>query len=718
MLIRYLPPVHIKITFRQGLFVILAGFSFGLTVGSQVFSTQSSIWWIIPGFVLFSFIGAGLVYFVLLRQILPRMRRYPRRTRLLWILFCLLAGFILVLTIPLNIYPLNNTVVITATGDENAQAKSSEVWLASIFTEDRTIFDDVIGICHGRWTKKFIAKEIVLVSYHNQPSRLVCNIKADENIVLEFGTHPWSGIVQVVYDGQSITEDLFSENESNRLVTLAVELDTEQRLIKYTLIIVDALWLGILLLVVSMYFVRRQGSAKSGNKDLPWYGYAIIFSAVWLIYLLAYWPGFLSPDTISQWREIFTGQYTNWHPAFHTWYMALVSRNSASLASISLVQIVALSIVMGWGLATIRRLGAPVWLTRLIAAWLILCPAFGLTVIFHSKDIPYSICVLALTILVFLIVISEGKKLTQPTFWISLGVVTALVVLFRHNGAAIALGTLSLVLLAYHRQWRPLLASIVVTFGLWWGITNPVYRLMHVNDNPDQLGTIPATASFYSYLIRTHELHKTPFLPDELAFYQEILPAIQNPHSSQLAILPLHEKELADLAIKLSVRNPYVTLDYLWSKTTGILQITRSPLDRVEYLTLAIEENPYGFRTESKIPLIKRGLTAITEMTMNPVIEIFVWRNAFWFYLFLFAIAVACLRTRSGKYWLVALPVVLNALPLIMFSGGQIYRYIIPTIWVSSVLSGYLLFIPSTETEPVETSAAQPLQSIEEKKPV
>ncbi len=67
----------------------------------------------------------------------------------------------------------------------------------------------------------------------------------------------------------------------------------------------------------------------------------------------------------------------------------------------------------------------------------------------------------------------------------------------------------------------------------------------------------------------------------------------------------------------------------------------------------------------------------------------------------------------SWKYWLVALPVVLNALPLVLFSGGQIYRYIIPTIWVSTMLSGYLLLVPNIETASEETRSAQALQSIE-----
>jgi hypothetical protein len=87
--------------------------------------------------------------------------------------------------------------------------------------------------------------------------------------------------------------------------------------------------------------------------------YALPCAIVWSIYLLAYWPGLMSYDSLQQWEQMTTGQLDNWHPAFHTMSNWLITRLWLSPAAVALTQIATLSLLVGWTVARIRRLGAP-----------------------------------------------------------------------------------------------------------------------------------------------------------------------------------------------------------------------------------------------------------------------------------------------------------------------------------------------------------------------
>lgn len=121
-------------------------------------------------------------------------------------------------------------------------------------------------------------------------------------------------------------------------------------------------------------------------------------------------------------------KFTDWHPAFQTLTNWLITRVWLSPPAIAFTQIVAMSLVLGWGLAEQRRLGAPRWLPWMVTLVIVLIPSNGLMVIALWKDVFYSISVIVFTILVFKITLSYGEWFQRhPVAWVYLGCTAALV---------------------------------------------------------------------------------------------------------------------------------------------------------------------------------------------------------------------------------------------------------------------------------------------------
>ncbi len=117
------------------------------------------------------------------------------------------------------------------------------------------------------------------------------------------------------------------------------------------------------MLGLSLWLVQRPltGGAPVVVGRWYWLRFALPCAAVWSLYLLAFWPGIMSQDSVDQWHQLLQGRYEDAHPAFHTLTVWLITRVWLSPAAVALVQIVILSAAIGFGLAMLRSYGVPAW---------------------------------------------------------------------------------------------------------------------------------------------------------------------------------------------------------------------------------------------------------------------------------------------------------------------------------------------------------------------
>ena len=121
--------------------------------------------------------------------------------------------------------------------------------------------------------------------------------------------------------------------------------------------------IGLLLFALSVFFVTRFRLPNPPvQRRFRWLAFALPMIAAWGVYLLAFWPGLMSANSLDQWGQVLSGRYNDHHPAFHSFIIWLLTRLAETPAVVALAQIVALALVAGAVLAFIESLGvAPVW---------------------------------------------------------------------------------------------------------------------------------------------------------------------------------------------------------------------------------------------------------------------------------------------------------------------------------------------------------------------
>jgi hypothetical protein len=665
------------------------GASLGLSVGSQVIDLGLPLYWVWLGFIAFTIIGSFIAYVLLEKVVLPNLENQPRKHRWLWVAMCLLVGFFLVLTIPMMIYPKPHTLKIVATGEKNPDSHSSEVWLQSIFSGEWAASYHPRS-CKGNW--ETIDSALVSIP-DSRPSNLVCTIRTDQDIYVQFGMHDWSGVVRLIFEDQVINEDLYSAQGGTKEIQLQVAHSRIDAAVWLLLFLADGVSIGFFLLagLLGLAYYPIHSYRLGPTESVRWYWFALPMAGAWMFLLLIFWPGFLSPDVISQFEQIVSGQFNDWHPAFHTFFLWLTTRVWFSPAPPIVVQILALSGLMGWGLSLIGRSGTPRWLTWPLALFFAASPAIGLILLNPWKDSAYGISVVALSLLAFYFIRKEDKKFGIG-FWIIFIIASVCVALFRHNGPPVAFGTALFLIFFDRRHRRSFVGVFVLSIVIWLGIRGPLYTAMNVNRNPETGGENLGVYFTAYYLVNSHAKAGTYFTPDESAIFSgiQIDPENGKVNSEQVG---KHAGEILDMAVKLSLRNPLLTVRYFLAKFAYILQILQPPRARLGYVEMDIYSNPYGLAIDSPLPFFQRYVKKVAYLSELPQVDWLFWRNAFWMYLLIASGVVACLRMKTWIYIAVILPVLLNAIPLMILTGGHISRYIFATLLLGPLFGVGLLFL-------------------------
>ncbi len=656
------------------------------------------------------------VYPLLIHFVLPRLRTFSRRAQVAWVIASLSTGMFLLVVTPVRL-PVMSTLhhlEITATGQKNQAALGSELWVTGLFRANGTQVDSAEFTLNGDWE----VRDGVPLSYRHQPAALVWQGQLDGDVQLHLLSHPWSGIVTVTWDGATQTIDLYSPTGTRKDIALPVRIEVSWQSVM--IFLAGAISLGTLLLVISIWLATRPIQAKATvARRWGWVGYAAPCITIWSIYLLAFWPGLMTLDSIDQWQQMLTGQISDFHPVFHTLTNWLVTRIWLSPAMVALAQITVLSIVAGLILMQLRKWGASrlvVWLTCILFA---LSPANGILVNTLWKDVPYSIAVLILTYFILQMVQDHGTWLNRKFAWVWLGTIAACVALYRHNGAPVAVGTLIILFIAYRQYWKRLALASALMLGMWLGIRGSVYQLLNVQPLPSSFFTAyialkhvaahlaqgaELTASEQAFLqqVRTGDL-KWPYLCStaEPLLYDGKL-------NSDFALS--HSAELTQLAIKLLQQNPKIDLDDQLCGSSLVWRLSWPPTPQHRFnvlpFTIGNDGLPYTwkapqgpkdpldytpYRIESPIPTVSQFLIQNIRQMLQPDNISWLWRPALYFYILVAASAIAAIRSRYWKFLLLCIPVVLNSLVLVM-TLAQDFRYEYSVVLAGLLFSFYLIF--------------------------
>lgn len=257
------------------------------------------------------------------------------------------------------------------------------------------------------------------------------------------------------------------------------------------LMMATAMFLVAVLYTIIVFNVLLFVVIKTKNKGIEiksvqdridfktfWISAAVCLAVLGII-LMAYYPGGISYDTVAQWRQVQSFTFDNWHPVAHTLMIWLVTQVFNYFPFVVLVQLVAFSAAVGYLIATLKAWGFNKNYLALVLAFIVLNPMTQNIMVYVWKDCALAIFVLILMTQMINIYLSGGGWLKSNKNIIVFSVCLVLATLVRHNSFFFTL-PLFVLLFAYIKNWRQVLAVGVLAGCLLLAVEGPLYNALKV----------------------------------------------------------------------------------------------------------------------------------------------------------------------------------------------------------------------------------------------
>jgi hypothetical protein len=410
--------------------------------------------------------------------------------------------------------------------------------------------------------------------------------------------------------------------------------------------------------------------------------------AIWLLYLIAFNPANMSQDSISQWRQaINLDSMNDWHPASHTLIIKwLLLHVYASPYVVAIAQIIFASAIVSSFLVLFNQYGiSQKWLVffALVFAGF---PNNGVNIVTLWKDIPYTICLLWLT-LYFTRLVFFGRNFISNYFHILcfIGAMCG-VFLLRHNGMIpYIMSFLFFFFYAIKQRHIKLIISLLVTVGIIMIVKGPLYSAYEVTPNPKGIsyvapihgiarvilhdGVVSNDTKYYMERIMPYNAWKDLYTTYSANSYMFSNPYdLINKSSSDSTV------DIMRMYLDTFAKNPGTILfdrllgvDLTWD----IYQPEKGYNYR--YSNEVIENDLHIVRRENIFTNIFSFLLKGT--TYVNIIDSFMWRGGIYTVL-LMLLGYYLGVLKKSKSILILIPFVGNLLSLILSMSSQDYRYV------------------------------------------
>ncbi len=488
----------------------------------------------------------------------------------------------------------------------------------------------------------------------------------------------------------------------------------------FLVVLLLGILIGMLLFAVSALLVNwGPRSDPKPPSRYEWLYYALPMLLMWAIYLLAFWPAMMSADSINNWQQAQTWKFYNDHPLVYELLIWLVTRVWNSPALFNTVQILCFSLLVGWGLGELRKRGLPAWVAWATAFVFAFSPVNGAMSVTIWKDIPYSLLVFALSLLILMISRDPQGYLEKKSSWLVLGVVAVFVGQLRYNGIVIAPLVFILLGLVYRAYWKVFARSLALFIVVGWVVNVPLNALLHVGRTSIVSGSLPL------HHIAAHIYYRSDMSPQDIELVEQIMPlkdwryycyavnsVMFNPIINKQFVME-HEKDLFLTSLRLFLKNPTVDIKHTACSSSLVYKVL---LPREGYIygaalywdengaTHYLLNNNIGLKEASLLPGLHFWLMRLLDGSLTGNLSWMIWRPAVYLYFFLFVGCVRMLRAGSWKAGLYMVPGIIQSSTLFLVNIAQDFRYQY-AIYLLGLFSLALLFLPSKAACPTDERA-------------
>jgi len=426
----------------------------------------------------------------------------------------------------------------------------------------------------------------------------------------------------------------------------------------------------------------------------------VVCCAVWTAYLLAFWPGFLTEDSVDQWSQALSGTFRNEHPVSYAMVARLLTRIWASPAAVAFSQILLLSSAVALAARELLRWRAPYWVVIATLGLIVLSPVTGLMTITLWKDLPYSAMLVVLFVVTMRLVATRGTWVKGVPGAITLVSALCLLSLLRHNGQFVALVALVAMTLIWRGLWRRFALVGLTCAAVVLLMQGPIAKALQIAPiNPyfllaNQTHQLAAILHDGATLTEEEKAVVAGVMPlDEWVSSYSCCTVMPTFARGNQAFVTQNFNAYLRTVASLAVRHPGALLrrqacvsSSVWypAERTGCPTFTFYP---------GIVPNDAGLQAESKAPALQATLAQIAADSQTAGNKEIFWRPAVYLYLHLLCVAVAAARLRRLDVLMLALSAGANALVLLALSTVQDFRFHYGLCLIA-MLSPALLFVP------------------------
>lgn len=448
-------------------------------------------------------------------------------------------------------------------------------------------------------------------------------------------------------------------------------------------------------------FKDKKNRFFTDSKKSFFIVWCIIFIA-WIPYLLMYFPGILTPDSISQLYQAHgLNEITNHHPIIHTFLIFIWTSIGVKFGSItagvafySLFQMISMSAIFSYTIYYMAKKNINFYIRLISFVFFAFFPINGIYSVTMWKDILFAGIVLLFIIQTFEL-ITQKEYLNNRKNLIVLIIISIGVALMRNNGYyAIILSYLSfIVFMKEHRKKLiVILLFVISSYSLYKG---PLFSLLDIKPG----STREALSVPLQHIARVHKYNRDDLNQEEKTLITSLF--------NEIEIGDFYNPRLSD-PVKNNFNDTYFENNKLFFLKTWIKMSFRFPMQLVEsylsnsfgywypdttYWTVSTEmsENKL-LEPNSLLPNLKSNIEKINIYSPRniPILSMF-YSIGFSFLIMLTAIFI-CIINRYYKMILLFLPILFIWLTVTASPVYAEYRYIYSMIISVPFLIGSSLY--------------------------
>lgn len=565
-------------------------------------------------------ITLSITFFLLIKFFVPAFARNPHRLALVigsvLIAFCI-CRLVQGLAFDWRWVP-NQTISVVVLSEKNGDSSGNNVSLLSLETNFGILSYSEIAQSGG-WSRTAVS---ALENMNKSGETLTWSGRPGAFVKFTFATGPDSGIVRIQSNKGDETVDLYSPEKGE----VTWESQYQIPSISYMVPLV-AIWIVsfCLILFLSPFLFPFSQNQRAASRYY-WLLFTLPMILIWGLYLLSFWPGELSPDSLSQWGQVLTGSYTDAHPPLYAFVIWLVTRIWASPGAVVLVQILGLSFAAAWGIKVFVDHGLNTFGAWFIASVFALSPINSTLVITLWKDIPYATVFLIFSIQFLQIIFSDGKWLLKWQNCLALALASLGIMLFRLNGLPVPILSLLIAILFFRKYWLQI-GIVALTVSLSWVIIHgPVY---------DWIGVDKATGfenAVFIHHIAAHVVTGGPLTEEERQMVDLILPVqdwqydccnmitTYNAPNFDAAKTSQYTPQIENLFLSLAIKEPQIEWKHTMCVSGSLFKFGSKCgywVSNIISQNTIITKNSYGIVPDSKIPAVNNFLTYFYKNLYN-----------------------------------------------------------------------------------------------------